>query len=287
MNAADDIPNFFNRDKTFSYQNLNVSNTMSTNQLVKAFQAAGKFAVPALKAKINVLVHCSPHSDRSVAVVCLVCKFGELINDIIRANANAFDTNFTLFLKAMAVIMQLNSVSLMEANLLILSKRPEAKIQRHLQLGLMTFERKLLGKSSVTVDDFSPRSPDPGRRAKHFSKKAVAPDNGGWKVATRERDGKKYYWHEATRKTSWVKPAGFKGEDMSASVSMSMSMTSRSKESSGSDSDESDSTESMEFSDGAGGRFSPIMNQEILRIEQENMHRDRSASMQLLDLKVV
>ena len=69
VNAADDIPNFFDRDKTFSYQNLNLSDTMSTNQLVKAFQAAGKFAVPALKAKINVLVHCSRHSDRSVAVV--------------------------------------------------------------------------------------------------------------------------------------------------------------------------------------------------------------------------
>ena len=188
--------------------------------------------------------------------------------------------------------MRLNSVSLMEANLLILSKRPEAKIRRHLQLGLMTFERKILGTSSMNVDDFSPRGSDRGKRDQHFSKKAVAPDNGGWKVATRERDGKKYYWHEATRQTSWVKPAGFIGEDMSVSMSMSMStsMTSRSKQSSDShsdsDSDESDSTESLEFSDGAGGRFSPNMNQKTLRTEQEHIHRDRSTSMQLLDVKV-
>ena len=183
--------------------------------------------------------------------------------------------------------MQLNSVSLMEANLLILSKRPEAKIRRHLQLGLMTFERKILGTSSMNVDDFSPRGSDRGKRDQHFSKKAVAPDNGGWKVATRERDGKKYYWHEATRQTSWVKPAGFIGEDMSVSMSMSMSMTSRSRESSSdSDSDESDSTESLEYSDEGGGGFSPNMNQKTLRNEQEHIHRDRTTSMQLLDVKV-
>ena len=156
-----------------------------------------------------------------------------------------------------------------------------------------------------------------GRRA--YPSKLNTGTTGGWKVAIRERDGKKYYWNETTRQTSWTKPAGFREPvtdapsaslkgivpDTSAAslkgvvvknkptslrgiVVNSPKHTKSESDSDDSDSDDSDSTETQDSSDETTKQSaSPVaLTPPLSPISIEDKNRRRTDSMRLLDVMV-